>query len=112
MALRKISLCLLFLFCFQLEHQAQTNNAKTSGSLKSALGKIEKEFGVFFSYDPSEIKSVDVAFNINKDDLRATLTDLLSSTQLTFEQVDQKFYVIKQTTSKFIQLKVVDEESS
>ena len=112
MALRKISLCLLFLFCFQLENQAQTNNAKTSGSLKSVLGKIEKEFGVFFSYDPSEIKSVDVAFNINKDDLRATLTDLLSSTQLTFEQVDQKFYVIKQTSSKFIQLKVVDQESS
>lgn len=83
----------------------------TANSLKSSLLALEKEFNVRFSYNPDELRGLRVAHTSNRGNLELTLNELLKSTQLEFEKVDDQFYVIKRASSKFIELKVVDGET-
>ncbi len=114
LALLKISLCFFLFFFFQLDHQAQDIYAseRNSISLKTALSQLEKSNGVYFSFDPSEIKGVQVPQVSFNGDLSGVLKALLSNTNLIFQKIDDKFYVVKKANSKFIQLKVLDEETN
>jgi len=82
-----------------------------TNSLKSSLLLLEKDFGVRFSYNPDEIKGLKVARVNSGADLQTALKQLLQSTQLEFERVDDQYYVIKKASSKFIQLRIIDAES-
>lgn len=72
---------------------------------------LEKDFGVKFSYNPDEIKGLKVGGLNNRADLPTSLRQLLASTQLEFEKVDDKYYVIKKASSKFLKLEITDAES-
>lgn len=110
----KTSLYLLLLLSLPLDIQAQTTYALTNNpnTLKAALSQLEKEYGIYFSYDPSQIKGITTPELTNQPDLQSTLRLLLLNTNLTFQKIDEQFYVVKRANSKFIKLKVMDSETN
>ncbi|OEK04561.1 carboxypeptidase-like regulatory domain-containing protein [Roseivirga misakiensis] len=79
--------------------------------LKQVLNQLEKEFSVYFSFNPEELKSKRVSTTGEHTDLESILTELLDTTDLTFEQVNGKFYVIKTPEAKYVHLSILDSEN-
>lgn len=83
-------------------------------SLKSILNDIEKNAEVFFSYNPEEIKQIrirSVDFN-NKSSLEESLTPILLKNGLVINKVNEKFFVIKKESSKYLELRIIDRETN
>lgn len=100
------------LFCFSSFGQSTQDAQESTISLKSALGQLEEEFNIRFSFDPNEIKGVKVNRVTSTQGLENKLKDILRSTKLEFNNVDGRFYVIKEVSSKFIQFQITDSETN
>jgi len=80
--------------------------------LKQVLNELEKEFNIYFSYNPEEVRNQRVNYNKSQSNFEILLEDVLDETELVFERVNDQFYVVKRASSRFINLDIIDSESN
>lgn len=69
-------------------------------SLKEAINALEKEYGVKFSYDGLLVAGKKISNDISSNvSLQSDLTDLLKPFNLEFRRIDDKHFVIKQSST-------------
>lgn len=109
---RTYILSLLF-FILPLLTLAQSNEGyKTENrSLKQVLNDIERQYSIYFSFNPDELKNQRVNASGNHNNIESLLSEVLTNTDLIFEKVRDKFYVIKRPESKFLDLLITDSET-
>lgn len=79
--------------------------------MKQVLNELEKQFPVYFSFNPDELKAQRVTASGDNADLASILAEILEPTPLVFEQIKGKFYVIKEPESRYLHLIVADREN-
>lgn len=77
------------------------------------MNEIEKSKQIYFSYNPDEIKQIKCTppLSTNEQTITEQLAPQLIQDGLIITQVNEKFYVIKKETSKYLSLKIVDGET-
>lgn len=105
-----LSLCLLIL---PLTVQAQSNGQYqvSNRSLKQVLNDLEKQFSIYFSFNPDELKNERVTISENYEGLSNLLDLIIAQTSLELEQIKGEFYVVKKPASKYIDIQVLDNET-
>ncbi|MBB3701191.1 TonB-dependent receptor [Flammeovirga yaeyamensis] len=81
--------------------------------IQHVFKEIEKTFNVYISYSEKTLKEHKVTASIQKANLYTTLTQTLAGSSLVFEEVDDKFIVIKTKVYAKIELegRVTDENN-
>lgn len=77
------------------------------------MNEIEKSKQIYFSYNPDEIKQIKCNPPLVKNEKTITeqLAPQLIQDGLIITQVNERFFVIKKETSKYLSLKIVDGET-
>lgn len=64
-------------------------------ALTSVLQDVEKQFDVYFNYDPELLKNKEISFELNESvDLEHTLRQILNPLNLRFEKIADNYYTI------------------
>ncbi|MFY0594639.1 carboxypeptidase-like regulatory domain-containing protein [Roseivirga sp.] len=110
----KCSIFCLFLLILPLLSLGQSAQGfrVSNKPLKQVLNDLEKQFPVYFSFNPNELKTKRVSADGSNNDLESILSEVLAETDLVFEKIKGKFYVIKTPEAKFIHLSILDEENN
>ncbi|MBO3697191.1 carboxypeptidase-like regulatory domain-containing protein [Roseivirga sp. E12] len=103
-------LCLLIL---PLTVQAQSDGQYTASnrSLKQVLNDLEKQFSIYFSYNPDEVREERISISGNYTGLSSLLGLIIGQTSLELEQIKDEFYVVKRPESKYLDIQVIDDET-
>jgi TonB-linked SusC/RagA family outer membrane protein len=96
-------LLIFFLAQLPLQLTANTIGASEEGTkpLIEALKELSEKFQVFFTYDVSLVRDIEVADEAMKEaELEIIINDLLTDTGLKYELLDTRYYVIYKDTKK------------
>lgn len=104
-------LCLLILPTI-VQAQTGDNYQVSNRPLKQVLNDLEKQYSIYFSYNPDELKNQRITIAANNTGLAELLTQIIDQTSLELEQIKDQFYVVKRPASKYLDLRVVDNETS
>lgn len=80
-------------------------------SLKQVLNDLEKEFSIYFSYNPEEVKNERITVSKGYNDLSDLLSQIIDQTSLELEKIKDEFYVVKRPASKYLDIKISDNET-
>lgn len=81
-------------------------------SLKSILSTLEKDYDVYFSYNPNQIKGIALDISLSSAAaIEETLSNALIPKGLLITATNERFYVIKKESSKFVSFNVRDSET-
>jgi hypothetical protein len=99
---------LFLLLSFSAAGQKFSYSAKNK-PLKQVLQELEKQNDLHFSFNPDQIKAqANITIEVNNADIETILGQILASTNLSFELINEKFIVIKKMDARYIQLIVQD----
>ncbi len=99
-----LSILLIFLLAqLPLQLPAHNHEVPEEGTkpLIEALKELSEKFQVFFTYDVSLVKNIEVADKpLEQANLKFIIDDLLADTGLKYELLDTRYYVIYKDTKK------------
>ena len=116
-------LCLSIFFSANSYMQASTLENLEKTPLKEVLNQFEKRFNVFFSYEKSTVKNIEVSFEfLANEKSDEAITRLLNTVNLDFETFGNKYIVIYQKNKKssrsveklkkhFLEIEKIESES-
>ncbi len=108
---RLVPLFLFFILYLPVLSQSKRAYRAENRPIKQVLNDLEKQYEVYFSFNPDELRNVRVSITTSSNDIDGLLGTMLSRTDLVSEKIKDKFYVIKKPESKFLDLLVTDNES-
>ncbi|WP_305983521.1 TonB-dependent receptor [Roseivirga thermotolerans] len=109
-AVKILSFWLFSTCCAAVFGQAESSSNEQR-PLKQVLAQLESTYGVYFSYNPAEIKGLTTSLPDSTLSTEKALRQLLQDLPLSFERVKDKFYVIKKANSRFVELQIEDSET-
>ncbi len=104
-------LALTLILSLTVQAQNDRGYKVTNRSLKQVLNDLEKQFSIYFSYNPEEVKNERITLSEGYNDLSDLLGQIIDQTTLELEKIKDEFYVVKRPASKFLDIKILDDET-
>ena len=77
------------------------------------MNQLEAERAIYFSYNPTDIKGISLRLTENNfSNLLDELADQLIANGLLLNKVDERFYVVKKESSRFVKFVIRDGETN
>jgi hypothetical protein len=102
--------CLLVL-PITVKSQTDSQYRASDRSLKQVLNDLERQYLIYFSFNLDELKSERISISNTYSNLDELLARIIAQTQLELEQIKDQFYVVKRPASKYLDLRIVDNDT-
>ncbi len=88
-----------FLFCCNLvAQQTRVDFQYSNAPLQQVLSELESAYAVKFSYNSETIGAFEITIDLNEADITTAISTIEKQTALIIEQIDARYYVVKQST--------------
>jgi len=94
-----------------VQSQTDSQYRASNRSLKQVLNDLERQYPIYFSFNPDELKNERISISKAYSSLEELLDRIIAQTKLELEQIKDQFYVVKRSASKYLDLRVVDNEN-
>lgn len=94
-----------------VQSQTDSQYRASNRSLKQVLNDLERQYPIYFSFNPDELKNERISISKTYSSFEELLDRIIAQTKLELEQIKDQFYVVKRPASKYLDLRVVDSEN-